>query len=405
MSLNNKIQHLFLNSNPWFSAVTDYSLQLALYLSQQGYILYCSEVGSTAMDQKCQEYKIPFANVPIHNQSIFNFLKSFIFLHNQLIKNKKSLKYIWVFEGREHSLCALSKILFPFLWKNKILIRVRGQAQGIRSNLFSKLLYNKITNKIIFAADCVKNRIMFDIPQDKTMIQYYSKDFSKNIVSNERKSEEILIDSSFPSIKSDNLLYLVIGRFDKVKGHDYLIDAFLQADLNNKEGNKIKSQLVFLGYNANLSAEMLYDKYFERFGDGKCIKNKYYLKSDKLNKELFIVSEKIPNIDKIISMVHFGIIPSLDSEVICRVGVEFLQCGTPVISSNAGALPEVFSDFKELIFPVGDTKLLRHRLESSSKIYLDKEDYFEKRKKAKRIGVEKFSLKNYDNLFDFVNRN
>ena len=42
------------------------------------------------------------------------------------------------------------------------------------------------------------------------------------------------------------------------------------------------------------------------------------------------------------SIVSFRVIPSLDSEVICRVGVEFLQSSIPVLHSDAGALSEVF---------------------------------------------------------------
>ncbi|KAB8030957.1 glycosyltransferase [Fluviispira multicolorata] len=405
MKQGNKLQHLLLNSNPWFSAVSDYSLQLAIYLREKNSILYCSEIGSTAMEKKCLENKIPFENAPIHNQSIINFFKSFIFLNKHLYKNKNSLKYIWVFEGREHSLCAISKIIFPFLWKDRVLIRVRGQAQSISSNLFSRLMYNVMTNKIVFAANCVKNRVKFEIPFEKTIIQYYSKNFKTNYPRNNDEAKSIYIDVSLPPIKSENLLYVVVGRFDKVKGHDYLLDAFLKADFINKNGEKIKSQMIFLGYNANLSAGRLYENYFKKFGEGLFVQNKYYLKSQILNKELYIISEKMNNIDELISMAHFGVIPSLDSEVICRVGVEFLQCGTPVISSDAGALPEVFSDFKELIFPVGNTESLKNCLESSSKIFLDKNSYSENRRKAKKIGAERFSLKNYDNLYEFINRN
>ena len=58
----------------------------------------------------------------------------------------------------------------------------------------------------------------------------------------------------------------------------------------------------------------------------------------------------------------FGVIPSLDSETICRVGVEFLQAGIPVLYSDAGALPEVFSEFPEYKFKAGDVKELTQKL-------------------------------------------
>jgi len=75
-----KITHLFLNSNPWFSAVSDYSLQIALYVKKNNPILYCAELGSTAMKEKCCENNIPFIHAPIHNQTFINFFKSLITL-------------------------------------------------------------------------------------------------------------------------------------------------------------------------------------------------------------------------------------------------------------------------------------------------------------------------------------
>ena len=173
MNIDKNIKHLFLNSNPWFSAVSDYSLQIAAYTNALDKILYCAEVGSTAMQEKCRNQQIPFFNVPIHNQTVKNFLTSFLFLIKILIKNKDNLKYIWVFEGREHTLCSIIKSFFPALWKNKKLIRVRGQAQAIKSNIFSKLIYNKITDKVIFAADCVKKRVNFQIKNNHSIVIYY----------------------------------------------------------------------------------------------------------------------------------------------------------------------------------------------------------------------------------------
>ena len=95
MKDNFELKHLFLNSNPWFSAVSDYSLQLALYLNQPDGVLYCSEVGHTAMQQKCLENHLPFKHLPIHRQTIISFMTSLIFIIQTLFKykNKQILKF------------------------------------------------------------------------------------------------------------------------------------------------------------------------------------------------------------------------------------------------------------------------------------------------------------------------
>ena len=389
-----------MNSNPWFSAVSDYSLQIALYVHKKENILYCSEIGSTAMLDKCNENNIPFFHVPIHNQTLGNFIKSFFFIIKFLFINKNNLKYVWVFEGREHTLCSITKIIFPNLWKNKKLIRVRGQAQIVKSNFISKFIYNKVTDKVIFAANCVKQRVLFNLTNNNSMVHYYGKD----ILNNTNSHKEFYVQEIFPTINQNHLLFLVIGRFDPIKGHDYLVEAFLRAKFSDNIGNKLAAQLVFAGYKANINSKEMYLKYLKYFDEGKYTKNKFYLESLKQGKNLFIIEEKLDNIEDLLAITSFGVIPSLDSEVICRVGVEFLQCSIPVISSDVGALPEVFSDFNNLIFKAGDVYVLTKKLEESSQLFLNKEIYNSLRKKAKQVGVDKYSSQNYKKLIDFVDR-
>ena len=93
--------------------------------------------------------------------------------------------------------------------------------------------------------------------------------------------------------------------------------------------------------------------------------------------------------------VHFGLIPSLESEVICRVGVEFLQSAVPCLYSDAGALPEVFSDFPEFKFEKGNMLGLKNLIENTETIFKDKNRYNQLKLKAKEIGTEKYSLDHF----------
>jgi glycosyltransferase involved in cell wall biosynthesis len=42
--------------------------------------------------------------------------------------------------------------------------------------------------------------------------------------------------------------------------------------------------------------------------------------------------------------IDIGVVSSVDSEVICRVAVEFFSVGTPVAAFPTGALPEIIQD-------------------------------------------------------------
>jgi glycosyltransferase involved in cell wall biosynthesis len=395
---NFELKHLFLNSNPWFSAVSDYSLQLALYLNQPDGVLYCSEVGHTAMQQKCLENHLPFKHLPIHRQTIISFMTSLIFIIQTLFKYKNKQIFFWTFEGREHSFCVVTKILFPFLWKNKKLIRVRGQAQRLKSNFFSRIIYNYLTNKIIFAADCIKKQVGFELNKNKTIVHYYAKD----AMPQKNYENRFYLDSSFPPIDKNKLSFLVIGRFDPVKGHDYLLEAFSKANFKDRFNNTIESQLIFLGYKANINPQNIFLKHLSKFDIQKSNVNKFFLEDSSQKKQVFIIEEKINNIENLIATVSFGVIPSLGSEVICRVGVEFLQSGIPVLSSNVGALPEVLSVFSNLIFNSGDEENLKQKLEYSAAIFLEKNQYILLKDKAKLEGNNRFSSSSYNSLLNFI---
>ena len=47
------------------------------------------------------------------------------------------------------------------------------------------------------------------------------------------------------------------------------------------------------------------------------------------------------NLARILSVTDLGVIPSLDSEVNCRVAVEFLSMGKPILAFPTGTLPDV----------------------------------------------------------------
>ena len=56
-----------------------------------------------------------------------------------------------------------------------------------------------------------------------------------------------------------------------------------------------------------------------------------------------IQCDRISNVSELLSKVSLGVVSSLGSEAICRVAEEFLLCGTPVVTTNVGSLPEVFT--------------------------------------------------------------
>ena len=123
---------------------------------------------------------------------------------------------------------------------------------------------------------------------------------------------------------------LIFGRFDPIKGHENFLQLFKKiADVSSFEIN-----LKIVGLEANTKASDL----------------AFWAKSLGLEASrcrVSITTAKIEDVPALMRGVTAGVISSSGSEVICRVAQEFLMCGTPVLVTNIGSLPEVL---KELSF-------------------------------------------------------
>ncbi len=239
------------------------------------------------------------------------------------------------------------------------------------------MIYRFFTDKTIFTAKVVKNRLPFELPYDKIKVCYYGK--TANLPKNKLNFYH-LKKYNFDFHFGPNILtFFVLGRFDPVKGHDYLLEAFLKADFKDTQ-----AQLICIGTKESVSAKELFEKYkfFQKFSEQISQDGLYSLSTNNGSKKIILLEQYFADALLFMKNASFGIIPSLNSETICRVGVEFLQASVPVLYSNAGALPEVFRDTPEYQFKAGNTKELVQKLELANQIFLDEKSFLHEKAKA-----------------------
>ena len=105
------------------------------------------------------------------------------------------------------------------------------------------------------------------------------------------------------------------------------------------------------------------------------------------------------NIENIYSQTDLVVIPSLSSEVICRVAEESLMCGTRIFVSGVGALEETLleqnfgSSYKNLPEEEVLKLLEKNLLEASQENSKEKE-------KRSQIATKAFSLETMGNSLD-----
>lgn len=119
---------------------------------------------------------------------------------------------------------------------------------------------------------------------------------------------------------------LIFGRLDPVKGHRAMIARFALL-LAAWESETPRPCLHIIGEAANLSVAELED----------CV----LAHGLRWGSDVVVTARRIDDVPAVLSSACLGVIPSLGSELICRVAEEFLLCGTPVAVSGVGSLEEV----------------------------------------------------------------
>lgn len=119
---------------------------------------------------------------------------------------------------------------------------------------------------------------------------------------------------------------LVVGRFDPIKGHAVMARVF-RGVLDRWPESSPRPLLRVIGEEANLKLEDLTRSALDA--------------GLRMDRDFTIERTRHPDIAGAMTRATVGCVPSLGSEIICRVAQEFLLCGTPVAVSGVGSLDEV----------------------------------------------------------------
>ncbi len=403
--------HVFINSNRWYSAVSDYSLQLMAWLRLHGschVLLVCQEHGpllEKAAKMGVETELFPFFSWPA--KATWESWRGLSKLVRSARERREHVHVVWTFEGREHTLAVLHRIFHRELWAGARLVRVRGQAASTRNSLVNRWLYTKGCDGVVFVADVVRKRTRFPVPAERNLVFRYCADFSDGVRPWQMAFRSSLSENSAasyewmagaPPVRFDNTLFVVVGRYDPVKGHKGILDAFIAMDSQDHP-----VQLAFIGMSQNVKAEDL----FAQAKKGLCglfafEKGRGFAQSTCGKKTFYICDERFADIALFVKNAHWGVVPSLGSEVICRVAVEFLQNGTPCIANDVGALKEVLEGSPSKIVPSESVVDWTRALESANGLASDTAFFSHVRNQSRRFGIEKYHLTRYAELVEWA---
>jgi glycosyltransferase involved in cell wall biosynthesis len=314
-NLSRKLNILQLINVRWYNACAHYALSLSVALKRRGHrVIVAGDPFSPPILKAKQLGLLVYEDIFLSNASPWMIAYN-IKRMADLVKSE-GIDVINAHRGEGHLVSALAKV---FLKRKVPLIRTRGDARTPKANLFNRYLSNHLTDKIITTCEILRRGYITDlfIPEDKVVKIGVGIDHDLfSPVDTDRWWKEKL------NIPDRSLVVGILGRLSPVKGHEYFIQS---AEYILK--SMPHTIFVICGEDAQRSMSQLKD----------------VTKKLKVEKNFRFLG-KVKDVRKIISLFDVGVISSVGSETICRVALEYMSMGKPLVGTKVNAIPEVVED-------------------------------------------------------------
>ena len=85
--------------------------------------------------------------------------------------------------------------------------------------------------------------------------------------------------------------------------------------------------------------------------------------ANELNIDSISFLGRVDDVRELLSITDIGVIPSVGSEAVCRIALEMLSFGIPVVGSNVNSIPEIISDYGGIVVNPGRPEEIAGALE------------------------------------------
>ncbi len=364
------IKRILLSINVrWWNAEAAYALNIAKAFTRHGVRVWIILNKNSPVHEKASA-----AGIPVLTDILLD--SSSPFVHRQNLK--KILRFVDENDIQLiNSFKSAGSFLFSMVRKRRphiTYIKTRGEARPPKNHFLNRYAYGiKSCDGVITVGDIVKNWVEALNPDGvKIRTIYYCSD---PVQPPETPMEQVREDLTVPKAAKTMAL---IGRIHDIKGHLVLLKALSLLRSSNYF-------VLFLVKDLNEFPEEL-------------AKVKTYIHENGMEQNVKILGF-INNLGDIMQCIDLGVIPSLESEVNCRVAVEFFSAGIPVLAFPTGTLPEVIAHLQSgYICPEKDEQALAAGVKE---LFADRESLEKMGKNALLEYQKRFSI---DQLYNTTNR-
>lgn len=301
----------------WYNASAHYALSLAQGLRRAGQRVVLFGIPSSPVIIRAQEIGLE----SIESIDLMRGTAALRHLrHFRRTVAERGIDIVHPHFSRDHTFaaCALLGAAIP-------IVRTRSESIPPRGNVLNRFFYRRAAQHYALPARYLKPTLRrMGIADDRISVIPLSMDaraFSRYTPSRDLKGAL--------GIRPGSTVISYVGRLHAIKGVEYLIRSYPL--LENKSG----VHFVISGEEVDVSRRSLADL------------------ARKLGCQRISVIDRCDDVREILSITDIGVIPSVGSEAICRVALEMLSFGIPIVGSNLNAIPEAISDYEGILVTPG----------------------------------------------------
>ena len=307
----------------WWNAEAAYAAILARELLNAGHKVWVLTRPNSLNETKLRNWNLPIiTDIPLSSSNPWQLWRAY-----QRLKSLIEEQQIQIVNAHRSEGFPLLVLLRQRL-KSFALIRTRGTTRPLRDHWLNRWLHEDWIESVIVPAQVIAAQLrqVLNLPPERLHVIYYPVNPSKIGVKEESEAQQSRLEClDRLGIPKHCRVIGIVGRIRPVKGQRILLKSFVALR------KRFPDIVLLMLYRDTNETEAEWQGLLQDLVESNLLQSVY----------LYGYREDVL---EIMRHTDIGVVSSVDSEVICRVAVEFFSVGTPVVAFPTGALPEIIQD-------------------------------------------------------------
>ncbi|MEK9615238.1 MAG: glycosyltransferase family 4 protein [Deltaproteobacteria bacterium] len=307
----------------WWNAEAAYAAILARELLNAGHKVWVLTLPNSLNETKLRNWNLPIiTDIPLSSSNPWQLWRAY-----QRLKSLIEEQQIQIVNAHRSEGFPLLVLLRQRL-KSFALIRTRGTTRPLRDHWLNRRLHEDWIESVIVPAQVIASQLrqVLNLPPERLHVIYYPVNPSTIGVKGESEAQQSRLEClDRLGIPKHCRVIGVVGRIRPVKGQRILLKSFVALR------KRFPDIVLLMLYRDTNETEAEWQGLLQDLVESNLLQSVY----------LYGYREDVL---EIMRHTDIGVVSSVDSEVICRVAVEFFSVGTPVVAFPTGALPEIIQD-------------------------------------------------------------